>query len=83
MQDSFLTKVEVKKPTVSNPVEAVVMCTVNRSRDLFCMHESRAFIGAKCNFIKITKSGLYHICLDSDKKNTISLPKYNIDMINT
>jgi hypothetical protein len=26
MKDSFVTKVEVKKPAVSNPVEAVVSC---------------------------------------------------------
>ena len=30
MQDSFITKVEVKKPTVSNPVEAVVSWDLDR-----------------------------------------------------
>lgn len=56
-------------------------CTVNSCSDISMMHEVKKFIYAECTFIKITKSGLYQVSLKDDPKQTVSVPKSNVDVL--
>lgn len=55
-------------------------CTVNSKGDLFMIYEARPFIGAECEFVKITKGGLVMVRLKADPKQTISVPQRNVDL---
>jgi len=68
------------KPSVSNPVERLVMCKVNGRGGLACDGENKIFIGKECEFMKVTKAGLYQVRLVSNNDKITSLPKRNIDM---
>lgn len=54
------------------------ICRVTGDGDLFCIDEAREFINAECTFIKVTKSGLIHVALTSDKTKKYSVPLRNI-----
>jgi hypothetical protein len=72
-------KTEQEKPATASPLEPAVICKVNGKGDIACDGDNKRFVGKECKFIKITKSGLYHVSLLDDKKATASLPKRNID----
>jgi hypothetical protein len=53
-------------------------CTVSNWGDLYFARDSRPFINADCVVIKICKSGLIQVALESNPKLTYSVPKRNI-----
>lgn len=56
-------------------------CRVNGNYDFSFIHEARKFISRECTIIKITKSGLIQVSLDSNPKMMYSVPKSNIDKL--
>ena len=41
--------------------------------------DTREFIDQPCVFLRITKAGLYQVCLERDPDKQIIVPKYNIN----
>jgi len=51
---------------------------VNGYRDLACLYEARSFICERVVIMNRCKSGLIQVHLETDSKQIISLPKYNL-----
>ena len=55
--------------------------TLNRLGDLWMDADSRPFIGAECQVLKVTKAGLIQVALSSDTRKTYSAAKSNVTRI--
>lgn len=55
-------------------------CIVNGRGDLAMIYEARPFIRQACTIIKICKSGLIQVSLNSNPELTRSFPKFNITL---
>jgi hypothetical protein len=64
---------------ISNYPLPGTICTVNTRGDIYMSAEARPFIGARCIVIKITKSGLVQIALESNVNLKYSVPLSNIE----
>lgn len=59
------------------------LCVVNGKGDLGCDGEANRFIGKRCVFIGIDKSGLYRVALKDQPRTVAAIPKKNVDKILT
>ena len=54
-------------------------CTINADGDLWMDADARPFIHRSCVVVKVTKSGLIQVALESDHTQKYSFPKRNVE----
>lgn len=62
-------------------MEHGTLVTVNTYGDIAMCGEVKPFIGTRCRFDKVTKSGLVSIYLDGDVRKKISVAKSNVNLL--